>query len=326
MQFHLNYKHPIQKNLIDYRHQLFLIGSCFAENIGSKLLSAKLNCCVNPNGILFNPISIANALNTYIHNSPINETDIVYSDSLYHSLNHHGCFSCADKNELIGKITENTQAAHEQLKNCDYLIITFGTSSVYSYNQSGQVVANCHKLPQSQFTKEQLQPGEIINYFHQIVDTLKIFNPKINIILTVSPVKYLRDGLIENNLSKAVLIYSVHEIMKHHSFISYFPAYEIVTDDLRDYRFYKEDLAHPNHLAIEYVWQEFVSSYFSDTAKITLDKINEINKAVAHRPIHKNTEAHLHFKKTYLEKCLILEKDCPGINLEEEKNRLQTNH
>lgn len=326
MQFHINYKHPKQNNQIDYSNQLFLIGSCFAENIGNKLNSAKLNCMVNPNGILFNPISIANALNSYIHNSPVNESDIVYSDGLYHSLNHHGSFSCSDKNELITKITESNQAAHIKLKNCDYLIITFGTSNVYSYNENGQVVANCHKLPQSSFTKEQLQPGEIINYFHQIIDTLKIFNPKIHVVFTVSPVKYLRDGLVENNLSKAVLLYSVHEIIKHHSFITYFPAYEIVTDDLRDYRFYKEDLAHPNDLAIEYVWNEFVTSYFSDKAKTTLEKINDINKAVAHRPIHKNTEAHLLFKKTYIEKCRILEKEIPGLNLDEEKNSLQTNH
>ena len=326
MQFYLNYTHPKQDNLIDYSHQLFLMGSCFADNIGNKLKQFKLNTTLNPNGILFNPISIAVAIESYINSSEINSEDVVFNNDLYHSLNHHGSYSDTDKNALINSINRSIKNAHNALKKCDYLIITFGSSNVYVYNNTNSVVANCHKLPQSDFTKEQLQPGEIINHYHQLIDQLKSFNPKLNIIFTVSPVKYLRDGVIENNLSKAVLIYSIHEITKHHNNCSYFPAYELVTDDLRDYRFYKEDLAHPNDQAIEYVWDKFVTSSFTESAKSTMQKINEINRAIAHRPIHGNTDAHLKFKKTYLEKCVLLEKEIPGINLEEEKNCLQTNH
>lgn len=326
MQFHINYNHPVQSDLIDHSHQLFLIGSCFADNIGTKLKQFKLKTTLNPNGILFNPISIATAIESYIQNSKITEEDIVFNNGLFHSINHHGCFSNPNVNELINTINESVECAHNDLKQCDYLFITFGSSNVYVSNHTNSVVANCHKLPQSNFTKEQLQPGEIINHFHQLIDQLKSFNPKLKIIFTVSPVKYLRDGLVENNLSKAVLIFSIHEIIKQHTNCHYFPAYELVTDDLRDYRFYKEDLAHPNELAIEYVWDKFVASHFTENAKSVMQKLNDINKAVSHRPIHGNTEAHILFKKNYLEKCAVLEKEIPGLNLEQEKNSFQTNH
>lgn len=325
MQFNVNYKHPVQPNLIDYTDHLILMGSCFTENIGEKLTTGKFNCTINPNGILFNPISVATALLSYINNAPVNEQDIVFNNGLYSSLNHHGSFSSVNKNDLLEKIKTSVQHAHIQLKSADYLIITFGSSTVYSYNATSQVAGNCHKLPQNRFTKEQLQPGEIINLYNQVIDTLKSFNTKLKIIFTVSPVKYLRDGIIENNLSKAVLIYSVHEIIKYNSHCRYFPAYELVCDDLRDYRFYKEDMAHPNEQAIQYVWEQFIDSSLSLSAKATLQKVNEITRAAAHRPLHGNTESHLQFKKTYLQKCEQLEREIPGMNFTHEKTILQTN-
>lgn len=320
MQFHLAYKHPVQETPIRHEDKLVMIGSCFAENIGDKLSAAKFNCLVNPNGILFNPMSIAHALNTYVNKTAINETDIILNNGLYSSLNHHGCFSNTDKSALIDAINDSASEAHHQLKTASHLLITFGTSNVYRYTKTNEVVANCHKLPQQLFTKEQLQPQTIIDAYQQLITTLRSFNPKLNIIFTVSPVKYLRDGLIENNLSKAVLIYSIHELIKTDPNCHYFPAYELVNDDLRDHRFYKEDMAHPNQQAIDYVWEQFADSYFNNTTKELIGKINDITRAASHRTLHKATEAHEQFKQTYLQKCTELEKQFPFLNFNAEKN------
>lgn len=320
MQFHLNYNHPKQPFDIHHESKLFLMGSCFAENIGEKLFQLKFNCTLNPNGILFNPISIATALSSYINNTVITENDIVFNNELYHSFNHHGVFSCSSKEELIHKINHTTRQAHNALKHADVLLFTFGTSRVFVNNNNSEVVANCHKFPQHYFTKEQLQPGEIVNRFETLIEDLKVFNPKLKIIFTVSPVKYLKDGLIENNLSKAVLIYSIHEIIKQHSYCFYFPAYELVTDDLRDYRFYKNDLAHPNEQAIEYVWSKFSASYFNESTQTLIQKVNEINSAMNHRPLKESTTAHAEFKKSLLHKCTELEKALPNANFQTEKN------
>ncbi|HRD39751.1 MAG TPA: GSCFA domain-containing protein [Bacteroidia bacterium] len=319
MQFHLNYNHPKQDFDITHESKLFMMGSCFAENIGDKLNELKFNCTLNPNGILFNPISIATALSAYINNTILSEEEVVFNNELYHSFNHHGAFSCGNKEELIHKINHNTRQAHNALKHADVLLITFGTSNVYVNNANSEVVANCHKFPQHHFTKEQLQPGEIINRYEQLIEDLKVFNPKLKIIFTVSPVKYLKDGLIENNLSKAVLIYSIHEILKQHSYCSYFPAYELVTDDLRDYRFYKTDMAHPNEQAIEYVWDKFSVSYFTESTLKIIQKVKEIKSAMNHRPLKESTLAHAEFKKSFLQKCMELEKALPDVSFEIEK-------
>lgn len=318
MQFHLNYNHPKQASAITHRQKVLLLGSCFAENIGEKLFSAKFNCLLNPNGILFNPISIANALDSYINIRVAKEEDLVNSEGLFKSLNHHGCFAFADKNTLIDAISDTNKNAHEFLKDAEYLILTFGTSNVFHINAGNKIVANCHKLPQNTFTRAQLQPQEIIECYTVLLKNLKQFNPTLKIIFTVSPVKYLRDGLIENNLSKSVLIYAVHELMKLHTNCSYFPAYELVNDDLRDYRFYKQDMTHPNEQAIDYVWEKFSNSYFSDNTQELVQKINEINRALLHRPINDTHELHAQFKQNYLNKCIELEKEHPFLNFNKE--------
>lgn len=320
MQFRLNYTHPVGSSQISHTDTVLMMGSCFAENIGEKLRENKFNCLVNPNGILFNPISIAFALESYINKPAIKEQDIVYSNSMFCSLNHHGSYSNSDKGKLLDTIHDSIQNATEKLKKAEYLIITFGSSNVFRYKNTGQIVANCHKLAQNQFTKEQLQPDLIIETYNTLINKLKAINPKINILFTVSPVKYLRDGLIENNLSKAVLIYSIHQIIKSNTNCIYFPAYEIVNDDLRDYRFYKEDMAHPTEQAINYVWEQFSNSYFTEQTKQLNEKILGINLAAAHRPFHSDAEAHHLFKNNYLQKCIDLKKEFPFLALENEIN------
>ncbi|MBP7809128.1 MAG: GSCFA domain-containing protein [Bacteroidia bacterium] len=312
MEFNLNYTPTPSPVKITHADKVLLIGSCFAENIGEKLIQSKFNCLVNPNGILFNPISISKAITSYIKNESNPKPEI--NNNLYFSFEHHGSFSSSTKDELADKIKNATQFAHTQLKEAKFLIITFGSAFAYRHIASNKIVANCHKLPQQEFKKELLSVEKIVSDYKLLFEELKKFNPQLNIILTVSPVKYLRDGIIENNLSKSILIQSVHLLTKN-----YFPAYELVNDDLRDYRFYKEDMAHPNEQAINYVWEKFSDVYFSAETNSLIKNIKEITQAAQHRPINENTEQHQKFKQTYLNKCAELEKKHPHLNFSHEK-------
>ena len=318
MKFHLNYKHPEQPCKISHKDKILLIGSCFSEHIGEKLSEAKFNCHINPNGILFNPSSISQAIRTYLQPDLFSEKLIIQSDNLFHSYQHHGSFSDSDKNTLLNKISEELNTANKVLKSAGYLILTFGTAHVFKLNETNNIVANCHKLPQQNFTRHCLQPAEIINDYHLLITAIRKINPSIKIIFTVSPVKYLREGLIENNRSKSILNYSVHEIIRQNTDCFYFPAYEIVTDDLRDYRFFKSDLSHPNELAIEYVWGQFSSGFFTEETINLCKELAEITKAASHRPIHPETTQHATFKNNYLKKCQSILEKYPELSLKQE--------
>lgn len=318
MEFHLNYKPTPSTVKITHTDKILLIGSCFAENIGEKLIQNKFQTLINPNGILFNPISIATTLRSYLQPETRNQKPET-NNELYFSFEHHGCFSSTTKEELENKINAATKNAHNQLKEAKFLIITFGSAFAYRHITSDKIVANCHKLPQQDFKKELLSVENIVTDYKLLFEELKKINPQLNIILTVSPVKYLRDGLIENNLSKSILIQSVHQLLTATANCHYFPAYELVTDDLRDYRFYKEDMAHPNEQAINYVWEKFSEVYFSDETNSLIKNIKDITQAAEHRPINENTEQHKKFKQTYFQKCNELEKKYPHLNFTHEK-------
>lgn len=322
MNFHLNYNPAPSLTKISHNDKIMLIGSCFAENIGNKLKEHKFQTLVNPNGILFNPISIAEAVHSYIKPGKY-ELRHGVNNGLHFSFDHHGSFSYTSKEVLEKEVKASVQNAHEFLKQAKYLIITLGSAYVYRQVLSGNVVANCHKLPQQNFMKDLLKVDDITSAYTTLINDLRNFNPGLKIIFTVSPVKYLRDGLIENNLSKSILIQSTHLLSANHELptrnCSYFPAYELVTDDLRDYRFYKEDMAHPNEQAINYIWEKFADTCFNEATKQTNEKISEITKAAAHRPIHETSEIHSKFKTIYFKKCEALEKEYPGIDLKKEK-------
>lgn len=317
MKFHLDYKLNPSPAKISHHEKILMMGSCFAGYIGEYLTNYKFNCEINPNGILFNPVSISEALNSYIHHSF--ENSIVKNNDLFFSMNHHGDFAFKKKDELTQKIKTIVQKGSRFLKETDWLIITFGSAFAYRYLKTGEIVANCHKLPQNEFKKELLSPEEIISGYLDVLKDLKKLNPKLKIIFTVSPVKYLRDGLIENSLSKSILIHSVHRIICQTDNCFYFPAYELVTDDLRDYRFYKEDLVHPNELGIKYVLEKFETVFFNDETMKLNDAIAEISVAVQHKPIHPESENNLKFKTKYLKKCKALEKEFNFLNFGKEK-------
>ncbi len=321
MELHLNYNPTPSPVKITHADKLLLIGSCFAENIGEKLSNSKFDSLINPNGILFNPASIATALRSYLQPGTRN-TKPETNNGLYFSFAHHGSFSSSSKEELETKINLSHKKANAQLKAAKFLIITFGSAFAYRHVASDEIVANCHKLPQPEFKKELLSVEDIVADYKLLFEELKKFNPQLNIILTVSPVKYLRDGLIENNLSKAILIQSIHQLLTATANCLYFPAYELVTDDLRDYRFYKEDMAHPNEQAINYVWEKFADCYFNEETKKLNQKIKEVSQALNHRPLKPDTDKHSEFRNTIIKKCTELENSYPFLNFSEEKEQL----
>jgi hypothetical protein len=324
MNFHLNYTPKESLLKISHKDKIMLIGSCFAENIGEKLKANKFNCLINPNGILFNPQSIATALHSYMHPEKY-KLQPGENNGLHFSFDHHGSFSFPDKAELESEIKRSIKEAHGFLKEAKILIITLGSAFVYRRIENAAIVANCHKLPQNQFLKGLLNTNDITGILQHLLNELRDFNSELKIIYTISPVKYLRDGLEGNTLSKAMLIEAVHHAVNATSNLlstleNYFPAYELVTDDLRDYRFYKKDMAHPNEQAIDYVWEKFSDCYFDESTKKLNEKIKDIIGAASHRPIHNKTEAHQKFKTTYFKKCEELEKEFSFLNLSQEKN------
>ncbi|MGZ3900640.1 MAG: GSCFA domain-containing protein [Bacteroidia bacterium] len=290
MKFHLNYNPAPSDFKINHKSKLFLIGSCFSENIGNLLSSNKFHSHSNPNGILFNPASIALALQNTITGENFDEEYSIERDGIFYSLLHHSSIHASSKKELADKINSLNKSAADFLKTSDLLIITFGTAFIYRHILLNKTVANCHKLPGAQFNKKLLQVEQVTKNYSTLIHQLQLFNPTLKIIFTVSPVKYLKDGLVENNLSKSVLLLSVHELVKRFANCSYFPAFELVNDDLRDYRFYKEDLAHPNEQAIDYVWRKFSDCYFNDETKALNTKINKLNLALQHKRMNENSQ------------------------------------
>lgn len=312
MDFHLDFiprPFPVK---ISHPHKLMLVGSCFTENIGDKLMAHKFSVLQNPNGILFNPVSVKEAFENYISCKKVTESDLFQLNEAWHSWQHHSRFSATTPAEAVSKINNATQQAHQYLKNADWLIITFGSAWVYELTDAaanavtGNVAANNHKAPASWFNRRLLRNTEVIEVINKTVEQLQQFNPEVKIIFTISPVRHLREGFVENNRSKAALIHAVHTATEQFENVFYFPAYELVIDDLRDYRFYAEDMVHPNYAATNYVWEKFIDTCIDEPSQQLMLQINEINAAVNHKPFNPASVAHRQFAKTILEKIMSL--------------------
>ena len=289
MSFQYSIKFPIipfQK--IHENTQFILIGSCFTENIGTKLSFAGYDVTLNPFGIVFNPLSIALSIQRIIKNEEYKLSDLIQNhENRFVSFHHHGVFSGFDDEKVITQINLSLNNAHNKLKTANTLIITLGSAWIYEHLTSNQVVANCHKIASSQFKKRLLEVNEVVISLQETLTLIKKTYSNINIILTISPVKHLRDGVIENQQSKATLILAINELLKdaYPSFY-YFPAYEIVTDELRDYRFFESDFAHPNQMAIDYIWERFKLSCFTEKALEKSFEAEKINKQLTHKTLH----------------------------------------
>ena len=306
---------------INYGERLLLMGSCFTENIGLKLQAHLFETLENSHGILFNPVSVQNALMDIIANKKYTELDLFLLNDVWNSWHHHSRFSGVTQTEALDKMNGAIQEAHSYLKSAHHLVITLGSAWLYTLNENvpnhmGMVVANNHKAPANWFAKKLLQPQELLSNLQSLVAALQSFNPNLHIVFTISPVRHLREGLVENNRSKAVLIQAVHDLVSMEKNIEYFPAYEYVIDDLRDYRFYSEDLVHPNYAATQYVWEKLVDTYMSAETQSMMKQVAELQLAFNHKPFFSGSTEHQKFLLSYIEKTMHLMAQCPQLPLE----------
>lgn len=303
---------------ITCKDKILLIGSCFTEHIGNYLAEVKFDVLQNPNGILFDPVSVCKSLDAYIQNKQYTEDGLFYLNECWHSWQHHSRFSNIDKTRCIDNINESQKNASSFLKNADWLIITLGSSFSYRLAKNGEPVANCHKAAQNIFIKHLCSIEETITLFDGIIHKLFQFNNKLKIIFTISPVRHLRDGVIENNRSKARLIEAVHHLVNKFDKLYYFPAYELVIDVLRDYRFYDIDLAHPNYAATQYVLEKFSEACFDTSALNLAEEIKKIIIAKNHKPFNPSSNQHKIFLENNLVKIKTLQQQYPFLNFENE--------
>lgn len=330
MKFHYEFDIKKLAQPISHQHKLMLVGSCFTENIGEKLKKMKFSVLENPAGILFNPVSVCQTLTNCIENKMVKESELFQYNEAWHSWEHHSRFSNFEVQECLNSINQATSEANAYLKEADYLVLTLGSAWVYELsekalgNQAGSVAANNHKAPADWFSKRLLTVEQTLVVLDNVLHRLFRFNPKLNIVFTISPVRHLREGVIENNRSKAVLIQAVHHLVDKFTKLYYFPAYELVIDDLRDYRFYAEDLVHPNYHATQYVWEKLVGACMTEPTKELMKEIAEINLAYQHKPFNHQSQQHQHFLKNYLDKTLALTSQYPQLNFEKEINYFQT--
>lgn len=304
--------------------KLLLVGSCFTEQIGKKLAAHKFDVLENPNGILFNPISIAKAITSYAEGKHYTEDELFYYNELWASREHHTQFSNIEKEAALKNINESQQIAIDFVKNTDWILITLGSAFVYEWkdidtNEYKNVAANCHKIPTDKFNRRLTNSSEIISVLQKMQKAILAINPKAKFIYTISPVRHLREGFIENNRSKATLIQAVHELINDEN-IFYFPAYELIIDDLRDYRFFAEDLVHPNYAATNYVWEKFVPVVIDDASQQLMAMINEINAAINHKAFNPTSEAHKKFKKNIFFKIKVMQQKYSHLCLTKELN------
>ena len=301
------------KNLIDYQSNVLLLGSCFSENIGNQLNYFKFQSTQNPFGILFHPKAIENLITNTSNKKVYSSDDLIYQNEIWHSFDAHSSLSSASENELLNKLNVAISLTNKKIKEASHIIITLGTSWVYRYIETDTIVANCHKIPQKKFLKELLSVSEISESLARSISLIKSVNSDAALIFTVSPVRHLKDGFIENTQSKSHLIAAIHTLVNEQD-VSYFPSYEIMMDELRDYRFYAEDMIHPNKTAINYIWRKFIDTWFSEETKSIMKEIDEIQKGLLHRPFHEDSKLHQQFLLKLEQKKSSLQERLPFIN------------
>jgi len=314
---------PLEKANFDINYQSPILCS-FTENIGNLLGTNKFPILLNPFGILYNPISIKNSLEILLSEKQYQSADLFFHQDLWCSFDHHGAFAAIDQQQALSTINDQLAVARTFLKQTKRLILTFGTANTFVNKSTGKVVANCHKLPNTNFEKRRLSLAEITAALSPVLQQLKMQNSALEIILTISPVRHIRDGLLENQRSKATLLLAIENLSKELAFTHYFPAYELVLDDLRDYRFFGKDMIHPNELAINYIWHHFQQMYFSTETTTIFKQVKKIVQASQHRPLHLETATHQQFVRKQLEKIMTFSKQYPFINFDIEQERFQT--
>lgn len=312
---------------IRYSDKLLSIGSCFAENIGQRLLDYKFQLQLNPFGITYNPASVAKSLSCILSDKIFDENDLFYDRECWHSPAHHSRFSSSIKEVSLDLINYKLMTAREYMQELDVLILTFGTAHVFHQlkgkgfrpNVDQHIVNNCHKLPADCFERRLMSVAEITSALQPVLQQIKSINPNVRVMLTVSPVRHIRDGLVESKLSKSTLLVAMHQLCQDLDFATYFPAYELVIDDLRDYRFYKEDMVHPSKVAVDYVWEQFSKVHFQEAEQALMQRIGKLNQAMKHRPFNPESKAHQQFLRQQLAEVHRLQEDFLFLDFTEEE-------
>lgn len=299
--------------LIEYSDKILSLGSCFSENIGKKLAYYKFDIDINPHGILFNPMSICKSLHDILEQKEYHELELDSYKDIHFSYHHHSSFSSLDMASVLTGINDRIKSSYKYLKKSKFLMITLGSAFAYENKISRELVANCHKVPNYNFEKKLLQPEEIIESFWDVLIKIKQINPSMRVIFTLSPVRHIKEGLVENNQSKAILLTVIHKLIHDFENVSYFPSYEIMMDDLRDYRFYEKDMIHPNSLAIDYIWDKFSEVYFSEETRSIQKEIEAIKRDLSHAPFNPNSEEFMKFKAALSSKIYAFNSKYPQV-------------
>lgn len=316
MQFTTKISIPKSDHQIDYNSKILSLGSCFAVNIGDKFDYFKFQNTTNPFGILFHPLAIKKLIDFAVSQKNFTPEDLFFHNERWHCFDAHSDLSNPNKDELLQNLNEILKSTYQQIAESTHIIITYGTSWVYRNIETNKIVANCHKVPQKQFVKELLSAETIKKSIKTTLDLIQKINPNVTIILTISPVRHLKDGFVENQLSKAYLISALHQVLQtEHCKLNteYFPSYEIMMDELRDYRFYAEDMIHPSQIAIDYIWERFSETNISIETHPIMVEVSTIQKGLAHRPFNINSESHQQFLSKLQDKIVKLQQQFPQI-------------
>jgi len=326
--FHTIVDIPVFSGQTGYSKKNMFFGSCFTENIGNRMAALKYNVVINPFGILYNPISVANGLRILLDKKVFTSEDLIEADGLWHSFFHHGRFSSPNKKETLDAINDRIKSSAEFLKTTDFLFITFGTAWIYKFKKTGQTVSNCHKINANEFERVRLSVDEIVQEYKKLLAEIRNINSSIKIVFTVSPIRHWKDGAIENQRSKAILLLAIDKLINEfgHDFCTYFPSYEIVMDELRDYRFYAPDMLHISEVAIDYIWEKFEKSLIDAESQHLSKKVDKIVKAANHKPLHANTDEYSQFLEKMHEKARQLELKNAHLDLTNEKKCFWAEH
>lgn len=308
---------PITKNSfpIGYDSHILSLGSCFAVNIGQKLEYYKFRNTINPFGILFHPLAIEKIISYALSKKTFSKADIFFHNERWHCFDAHSDLSNADADSLINSLNTASLLLNDAVRSASHIIITLGTAWAYKHNETNETVANCHKVPQKEFTKELLEPESIKQSLQSSINMVREMNTDAQVIFTVSPVRHIKDGFTENQWSKANLISAVQQFIRQESseHITYFPSYEIMMDELRDYRFYGEDMIHPNQTSIDYIWQRFTESFINENSPKTMEDVASVQKSLSHRSFNPDSEQHKKFILKLKDKMDALQQQHPQI-------------
>lgn len=313
MRFYTAFELPQAQHTIDYHSKIVCLGSCFADNMGKQLLEYKFQATVNPLGVLFHPLAIARILRRIKQKQPYQVTDFFYQNDLWHNFEVHSSLSALTVQQALRQTNRQLEVLGEALAQSQYVFITLGTAWVYWF-ESVQAVANCHKMPQHLFVKKLLSVTDIVLALEEIIALLNALNSEMQVVLTVSPVRHIKDGFVENQRSKSHLIAATHQVCDAFANVSYFPAYEILMDELRDYRFYADDMVHPSKMAINYIWQRFCSVYFTPKTLTDMKQVEDVLKGLHHKPFNPHAPAHLRFTEALNRKINSLKDQFPFMD------------